>query len=187
MNNATLPILTCCVLVCSCVPGGRPAQPLNQVDGNLKTSLGAVQAFHGIHGVWPVRDQDGLIMVADHTGRSPQLRYLRRGGFVVCYDGGPLGVAAAYRCITQDGIIAWLARELVDGPEPISLADYDAVRIGMTLSEVEAQFGGPGTVEASAESAAGSSIIYSWSDRGAKATVSFRDGRVESKRQYGLR
>lgn len=66
---------------------------------------------------------------------------------------------------------------------------YDKVKTGMTYDEVKEIFGGDGSSVSETEIAGVKSEIYSWSgdSLGANCTISFSDGKVASKSQYGLK
>jgi hypothetical protein len=77
-------------------------------------------------------------------------------------------------------------------PEPssgVTLANFNGVETGMTYAEVSEIFGSPGELSMETEILGRKMEIYSW--RAAtglgNATISFRDGRVKSKAQFGLK
>ncbi len=76
-------------------------------------------------------------------------------------------------------------------PEPsgaVTLANFNKVRTGMTYSEVSGIFGSPGELNAQSEFGGYTSEIYSWdAAKGfGSATVTFMNGKVQSKAQFGL-
>ena len=64
---------------------------------------------------------------------------------------------------------------------------YHIIQPGEDLSRVEYILGGRGT-ELSRVAVPGTptTVIYSWSDKGASVNVTFQDGEVVSKAQFGL-
>lgn len=70
----------------------------------------------------------------------------------------------------------------------VTMAKYDQIREGMTLSEVE-QVMGQGGEELSRVNVAGyDNVIYAWSNpSGANMNVTFQNGKVYAKAQFGLR
>ena len=68
----------------------------------------------------------------------------------------------------------------------ITLDKFNQIQTGMTYEQVVAIIGEEGTL--SSESAYGdySSKIYSWSNGIANATISFSNGKVSAKSQFGL-
>jgi len=76
-------------------------------------------------------------------------------------------------------------------PEPsraVTLANFGKVQTGMTYSEVSDIFGGPGELTAQSEFGGFKNEIYSWApDKGfGSVTVTFMNGKVQSKAQFGL-
>ncbi len=80
---------------------------------------------------------------------------------------------------------------VTETPEPsggVTLASFNKVQTGMTYAEVSEIFGGPGELTAQSEFGGYKSEIYSWeAAKGfGNATVSFMNGKVQSKAQIGL-
>ena len=72
----------------------------------------------------------------------------------------------------------------------VTLAEFDAVQVGMTLAEVERIIGGEGSMMSAAGEGATRSEMWSWDGRGtlgANVIISFSDGKVIAKTQVGLR
>lgn len=70
----------------------------------------------------------------------------------------------------------------------VTLANFERVKTGMTYAQVSEIFGAPGDLSMETDIVGTKMEIYSW--RAAtgfgNATISFRDGRVASKAQFGL-
>lgn len=72
----------------------------------------------------------------------------------------------------------------------ITKAEYKRIKTGMSYSSVKYLIGGPGTCIASSSVSGYHTKIYSWKGSGsigANANVTFQNGKVVSKAQYGLR
>lgn len=68
-------------------------------------------------------------------------------------------------------------------------AEFDQVKSGMTILEVQ-KILGPGSMDAESESGGMKVQMYSWEaagEIGANITVSFTNGKSDSKAQYGLK
>lgn len=77
-------------------------------------------------------------------------------------------------------------------PEPsggVTLANFKRVKTGMTYAEVSEIFGGPGDLSTETEMLGTKMEIYSWRATAGlgNVTISFTDGRVASKAQFGLK
>jgi hypothetical protein len=77
-------------------------------------------------------------------------------------------------------------------PEPsggVTLANFNRVETGMTYAEVSEIFGGPGDLSMETEIIGTIMEIYSWRAAAGfgNVTISFTDGRVASKAQFGLK
>lgn len=77
-------------------------------------------------------------------------------------------------------------------PEPsggVTLANFKRVETGMTYAEVTEIFGRPGDLSMETELAGTKMEIYSWRAKMGfgNVTISFTDGRVASKAQFGLK
>lgn len=70
----------------------------------------------------------------------------------------------------------------------ITMDQYNQVQTGMTYDQVKQVMGGDGELTSDTKIADHTSQIYMWSGKsvGANATITFMDGAVESKAQYGL-
>lgn len=70
----------------------------------------------------------------------------------------------------------------------ITMDQYNSVETGMTYDEVVALLGGDGTLLSDTELAGSTSQIYMWegSSVGSNANITFSDGKVMAKAQYGL-
>ncbi|MGN0077119.1 MAG: DUF3862 domain-containing protein [Parafannyhessea sp.] len=70
----------------------------------------------------------------------------------------------------------------------ITMDQYNQVQTGMTYDQVKQVMGGDGELTSDTKVADHTSQIYMWSGKsvGANATITFMDGKVESKAQYGL-
>lgn len=75
----------------------------------------------------------------------------------------------------------------------ITLAEFEAIKSGMTYEEVVEIVGGEGTLNSEADLGVGEEYrtqIYSWEGEGVfssgNATVSFQGGKVVAKSQFGL-
>lgn len=72
----------------------------------------------------------------------------------------------------------------------ITLDEYNKIEMGMTHQQVKNIVGGAGKITAQSEVAGISSVVVEFEgsgDMGANANVTFQDGRVVAKAQYGLR
>jgi hypothetical protein len=71
----------------------------------------------------------------------------------------------------------------------VTLANFNRVETGMTYAEVSEIFGGPGDLSMETELAGTKMEVYSWRAKMGfgNATISFTDGRVASKVQFGLK
>lgn len=69
----------------------------------------------------------------------------------------------------------------------VDLASFGRIELGMSLTDVETLLGGPGKADTQSESATRTFAIYTWETSDGFAMVSFRDGRVSSKHQSGLK
>jgi hypothetical protein len=68
-------------------------------------------------------------------------------------------------------------------------AEFEQVKNGMTIEEVE-KILGPGSMDAESESGNVKIQMYSWQakgDLGANITVSFMNGKVDTKAQFGIK
>jgi hypothetical protein len=77
----------------------------------------------------------------------------------------------------------------IENAPTISLAEFNSIQIGMSYSEVYQLIGGIGTLLSEFSVADISSKIYSWDGEGAigsNALVTFQNGAVIGKAQYGL-
>lgn len=74
------------------------------------------------------------------------------------------------------------------GGVTITLSEFDQLQPGMTYERVVAIVGGEGTVQSQYESGSFNSISYEWKgeDEFSTALVSFQDGGLNSKNQFGL-
>ncbi|MDE1381218.1 hypothetical protein PVN23_21735 [Bacillus licheniformis] len=71
----------------------------------------------------------------------------------------------------------------------ISMEEFEKIENGMTKEEVEKLIGGAGTLDSSAGEGQYKTEIYSWEGDtgfGANANVTFQDGKVQGKAQFGL-
>jgi hypothetical protein len=70
----------------------------------------------------------------------------------------------------------------------VTMANFNKVQTGMTYAEVCGIFGGPGEMMAQSEFMGTSSEIYSWdaSSGFGNCTITFMNGKVQSKAQFGL-
>lgn len=80
---------------------------------------------------------------------------------------------------------------VTETPKPsgaVTLANFNEVETGMTYGDVSEIFGNPGELTAQSEFGGHKSEIYSWKTaRGfGNATVTFMNGEVQSKAQFGL-
>jgi hypothetical protein len=80
---------------------------------------------------------------------------------------------------------------VTEAPKPsgaVTLANFNKVQTGMTYGEVSKVFGNPGELTVQSEFGGYKSEIYSWkAARGfGSATVTFMNGKVQSKAQFGL-
>ncbi|UUV46377.1 DUF3862 family protein [Bacillus phage vB_BanS-Thrax2] len=74
----------------------------------------------------------------------------------------------------------------------ITKAEFDTVKSGMSYDEVVAIVGGQGelTSEVGAEGEQFHTVFYTWEgkgDFGANANMTFQEGKLESKAQFGLK
>ena len=102
------------------------------------------------------------------------------------------GCEVSWDANTQSVII--ISKEAIEFRNKITLAEYDAIQVGMTYDQVVNIIGGPG--EKTYEYDLGESKylnyrysrIYKWEGTGdyGSATLTFHDNIVESKTQYGL-
>ncbi len=69
------------------------------------------------------------------------------------------------------------------------MAEYQAIRPGMSYSEVVAIIGGPGEELSSSDIAGISTVMYQWEGNGFAANMNamFQDDRMVQKAQFGLR
>lgn len=70
----------------------------------------------------------------------------------------------------------------------ISMDEFKQIENGMSKEEVEKIIGGAGTLDSSAGDGQFKTEIYSWKGDswGANANVTFQDGKVQGKAQFGL-
>ena len=70
----------------------------------------------------------------------------------------------------------------------VTLDMYNQVQTGMSYDEVKGIFGGEGTLMSQSEIAGYSSEMYQWSGKslGSNCVITFSDGAVDAKSQYGL-
>ncbi|MFX5502496.1 hypothetical protein ACM5ME_21240 [Bacillus subtilis] len=71
----------------------------------------------------------------------------------------------------------------------ISMDEFKKIENGMSKEEVEKLIGGAGTLDSSAGEGQYKTEIYSWEGDtgfGANANVTFQDGKVQGKAQFGL-
>ncbi|WP_353856764.1 hypothetical protein [Bacillus sp. Bos-x628] len=71
----------------------------------------------------------------------------------------------------------------------ISMAEFDSIENGMTMAEVNKIIGGKGSLLSSAGSGTYETKIYQWDGDagwGANANVTFQNGKVMAKAQFGL-
>lgn len=70
-----------------------------------------------------------------------------------------------------------------------TMAEYQAIRPGMSYSEVVAIIGGPGEELSSSDIAGISTVMYQWEGNGFAANMNamFQDDRMVQKAQFGLR
>lgn len=72
----------------------------------------------------------------------------------------------------------------------ITRAEYNRITYNMTYSQVKFLIGGPGELEVSSYIGRELTEIYSWKGNGsvgANANITFQDGKVIRKAQYGLK
>lgn len=72
----------------------------------------------------------------------------------------------------------------------ITKAEYNRITYNMTYSQVKFLIGGPGELEVSSYIGRELTEIYSWKGNGsvgANANITFQDGKVIGKAQYGLK
>lgn len=77
----------------------------------------------------------------------------------------------------------------VFNPPTITMEEYNAISPGMTFQEVYDIVGGPGEVTSEIELSSYTSVTREWQGTGGSfsyAAVTFDDGKVRSKHQYGL-
>lgn len=70
----------------------------------------------------------------------------------------------------------------------VTLDMYNQVQTGMSYDDVKGVFGGEGTLMSQSEIAGYSSEMYQWSGKslGSNCVITFSDGAVDAKSQYGL-
>ena len=68
----------------------------------------------------------------------------------------------------------------------ITIDKFNQIQTGMTYEEVVAIIGEEGTVSSESSFGDSSMKIYSWSNGIANATISFTNGKVSAKSQFGL-
>ena len=73
-----------------------------------------------------------------------------------------------------------------ESPNKITLDKFNQIQTGMTYEEVVAIIGEEGTLSSESSYGDYSSKIYSWSNGIANATISFSNGKVSAKSQFGL-
>ncbi len=69
----------------------------------------------------------------------------------------------------------------------MTLANFDRLHEGMSVSDVGAILGGSGKEESRSEISGHSSALYTWSNGDATVSAIFHDGQLASKSQFGLR
>lgn len=80
---------------------------------------------------------------------------------------------------------------VTEAPQPsggVTLANFNKIQTGMKYEEVASIFGDPGELTAQSEFGGFKSEIYSWdAEKGfGSASVTFMNGEVQSKAQFGL-
>lgn len=76
-----------------------------------------------------------------------------------------------------------------DKKSTISMAEFDSIETGMSMAEVNKIIGGKGSLLSSAGSGAYETKIFQWDGDagwGANANVTFQNGKVMAKAQFGL-
>lgn len=72
-------------------------------------------------------------------------------------------------------------------PSGITMAQYNRIQMGMTYRECVAVFGKEGEEMSRTEIAGQTNAIYAWKNTfGSNVTISFGNGKVISKAQFGL-
>lgn len=119
------------------------------------------------------------------------------GRAVVYGFGGCLGVGIAaalvFTVLAAMGTSRAVKAVPAVGPEGITPEEFTAIAIGMDYPTVWRTVGGPGQVESDMSFSAGTRFasahsIYRWKAESGfgNASVSFKDGQVSSKTQFGL-
>ena len=90
----------------------------------------------------------------------------------------------------QDGIVINKSQIGISSGDDvkITLEQYDSIENGMSYEDVVSLIGGEGSLLSDSEIAGSTSQIYMWegSSLGSNANVTFSDGKVISKAQFGL-
>lgn len=73
-------------------------------------------------------------------------------------------------------------------PSEITMEEFNKIQNGLTLKQVEEIIGGKGEMQSSAGDGQFKSELYMWKGNtiGANANVTFQDGKVMAKAQFGL-
>ncbi|HEF5065752.1 hypothetical protein [Bacillus paramobilis] len=107
--------------------------------------------------------------------------------------GGIIGAATGTTDDTSDQVKSPVTEEKVDKPKNkvgINKEEFVKIQNGMTLDEVRNIIGNEGELQSEAGEGEYKSSIYGWEGErgyGSNASVTFQDGKVTGKAQFGLK
>lgn len=101
-----------------------------------------------------------------------------------------VGVASSVTVTFTNGAVSGKGQIGITAPDAVTIDrdKFNAINTGMTYDEVVAVVGGPGTEDSYTEFMGSTSTSYIWSGSslGSSASVTFTDGKVSNKTQFGL-
>ncbi len=101
-----------------------------------------------------------------------------------------VGLASSVTVTFTNGAVSGKGQIGLTAPDAVKINTdkFNAINTGMTYDEVVAAVGGPGSEDSYSEFMGTSMISYIWSGEslGSSASVTFTDGKVSNKTQFGL-
>ena len=132
-----------------------------------------------------LQDVEGILGASETVSSSTEV-----GGVKSEIYSWSIGLGASVTVSFTDGAVSAKGQVGLTAPDAVTIDTdkFNAINTGMTYDEVVAAVGGPGTEDSYTEILGSTSVSYIWSgdSLGSNATVTFTDGKVSNKAQFGL-
>lgn len=162
-------------------PSSQASTPSKEVNGLTEEKYNAIETGMTYAEVVSIIGEDGINISESEFAGIKTVMYEWKsaeswGNANITFQDGKVINKAQFGVASGDDI-------------EISMEQYNSIETGMTYDEVVALLGGEGTLLSDTEIAGSKAQIYTWkgTSLGANANVTFSDGKVTSKAQFGLK